>query len=81
MSCTQQVRLIRSSDNICKTCIGEQNLSYILFLIPPPREKKKAVTQVWKCIFKTCTYDSEDCSDICTSNPNLDSKGHLDLKL
>jgi len=32
MSCTQQVRLIRSSENICKTCIGKQNLSYMLFL-------------------------------------------------
>jgi len=39
------------------------------------------LTQVWKCILKTHAYNSKDWSDICTSKPNLDSKGHLDLKL
>lgn len=45
MSYTQQVRL-RSRDNICKTCTGKQNLSYILFLIFylfTLEEKKKGI--------------------------------------
>lgn len=84
MSCTQHVRLIRSSDNICKACVGKHNLSNILFLIffffLFPLEER-ALTKLWKCIFKACTYNNKDCSDVCTTTSNLDLKGHLDLKL